>query len=58
MDNRFSVRRMDRGDVDFAVSMARAHRMEPVFETARIYRGTPPSVPLDRVYGVTTFELG
>lgn len=41
-----------------AVSLARAHRMEPVFETARIYRGTPPSVPLDRVYGVTTFELG
>lgn len=41
-----------------AVSLARACGMEPVFETARIYRGTPPSVPLDQVYGVTTFELG
>ncbi|MDD4254331.1 MAG: GNAT family N-acetyltransferase [Methanofollis sp.] len=41
-----------------AVSLARARGMVQVFETARIYRGAPPDVPLDRVYGVTTFELG
>ncbi|WP_067053009.1 GNAT family N-acetyltransferase [Methanofollis ethanolicus] len=41
-----------------AVSLARVRGMVQVFETTRIYRGTPPSVPLDRVYGVTTFELG
>jgi N-acetylglutamate synthase-like GNAT family acetyltransferase len=41
-----------------AVSLARGRGMEPVFETARIYRGAPPRVPLGRVYGVTTFELG
>jgi GNAT superfamily N-acetyltransferase len=41
-----------------AVALARARGMEQVFETARIYRGAPPHVPLDRVYGVTTFELG
>ena len=32
--------------------------MAPVFETARMYAGPPPAIPLDRVYGVTSFELG
>jgi GNAT superfamily N-acetyltransferase len=41
-----------------AVALARGRGMVQVFETARIYRGAPPNVPLDRVYGVTTFELG
>ena len=30
----------------------------PVFETARMYRGGQPQLPLDRVFGVTSFELG
>lgn len=34
------------------------HAMTMVFETARIYRGTPPDLPLDRIYGITSFELG
>ena len=32
--------------------------MAPVFETARMYTGAPPAIPVDRVYGVTSFELG
>jgi GNAT superfamily N-acetyltransferase len=30
----------------------------PVFETARMYRGTAPSLPLQSIYGITSFELG
>ncbi|WP_323794567.1 GNAT family N-acetyltransferase [Nisaea sp.] len=41
-----------------AVALARALGLEPVFETARMYRGAAPGVDLERVYGVTTFELG
>jgi hypothetical protein len=29
-----------------------------VFETARMYTGPIPPLRLDRVFGVTTFELG
>lgn len=45
---------------DNAAAVDIAHRagLEPVFETARMYRGTDPGLPLDRIYGVTTFELG
>jgi GNAT superfamily N-acetyltransferase len=32
--------------------------MSPVFETARMYAGGPLSEPVDRIFGVTTFELG
>lgn len=32
--------------------------LSPVFETARMYSGPVPTVDLDRVYGVTSFELG
>ena len=32
--------------------------MEPVFETARMYLGADPQLPLRSVYGITTFELG
>ena len=32
--------------------------MSPVFETARMYTGDPPPEPVDRIFGVTTFELG
>ena len=41
-----------------ALALAQAKRMSPVFETARMYTGDPPPCELDRVYGVTTFELG
>jgi len=41
-----------------AVSLARARGLEPVFETARMYRGPAPAQPLDRIFGITAFELG
>jgi hypothetical protein len=41
-----------------AVELVAAHRMQPVFETARMYTGAAPELALDRLYGVTTFELG
>lgn len=40
------------------MALARRHAMSPVFETARMYTGPAPAVPLHHVYGVTTFELG
>lgn len=41
-----------------AVALARRHGMRMVFETARMYTGAAPPLPLQRLYGVTTFELG
>lgn len=41
-----------------AVAIAADAGLEPVFETARMYRGPAPALPLDRIYGITTFELG
>ena len=41
-----------------AVALAESHGMRGVFETARMYTGTAPACELDRVFGVTTFELG
>jgi len=32
--------------------------MKPVFETARMYTGCAPALPLARAFGVTSFELG
>jgi hypothetical protein len=43
---------------DDAVALATAHGFAPVFETARMYSGPIRPVALERVYGVTTFELG
>lgn len=41
-----------------AGAMAERYSMKPVFETARMYRGPAPELPLMRIYGITTFELG
>ncbi len=41
-----------------ACRMAEDLGMSPVFETARMYAGGDPAIAQDRVYGVTTFELG
>jgi hypothetical protein len=32
--------------------------MTPGFSTARMYRGEPPSIATDKVFGITTLELG
>ncbi|MEM6383934.1 MAG: GNAT family N-acetyltransferase [Pseudomonadota bacterium] len=45
-----------------AVRLAKRFGMQPVFETARMYRlagaQTVPGLPIDRTFGVTTYELG
>jgi GNAT superfamily N-acetyltransferase len=41
-----------------AVALAKRHKMQVVFETARMYTGGAPEISLNRLYGVTSFELG
>jgi hypothetical protein len=41
-----------------AVSLAKRHNLKAVFETARMYRGAKPDISLERVFGVTSFEVG
>ncbi|MDA9478366.1 GCN5 family acetyltransferase [Bradyrhizobium sp. CCBAU 65884] len=41
-----------------AIALAEALGLEPVFETARMYTGAIPPLRVDRVFGVTSFELG
>jgi Acetyltransferase (GNAT) domain len=39
-------------------ALAARHGMTPIFSTVRMYDGLPPVLDLDRVFGVTTLELG
>lgn len=41
-----------------AVAMAVDAGMVPSFETARMYAGPAPRLPLARIYGISSFELG
>src|SRR3712207_905804 len=41
-----------------AVQLAARYSLSPVFETARMYRGVRPDLPLKQTYGISTFELG
>lgn len=41
-----------------AVDLAERYGMNAVFETARMYTHNPPRIDLNRIFGVTTFELG
>lgn len=41
-----------------AMALVKRYGMTPVFETARMYTGPMPEVPLSRIFGVTSFELG
>ena len=41
-----------------AVTLVGLQKMEKVFATARMYTKKIPELPTDRIYGVTTFELG
>lgn len=41
-----------------AISLAENYGMRPMFETARMYRGGDPGLPLSQIFGITTFELG
>jgi len=41
-----------------AMEMVRRHGMKEVFGCARMYLGSPPDLAHERVFGVTTLELG
>lgn len=41
-----------------AVDLVKENNMKICFETARIYTKRPPALPLNNIFGVTTFELG
>lgn len=41
-----------------ARALAQEAGLAPVFETARMYRGRAPHLPLARIFGITSFELG
>lgn len=41
-----------------AIKLAQKFGMTPVFETARMYTKSTPNLPLDKIFGITTFELG
>lgn len=40
------------------MALAKAHGMTEVFGTARMYTRELPKLPVDQIFGVTTFELG
>lgn len=44
----------NRAAVDLAVSLG----LQPMFETARMYRGPAPALDTAKVFGITSFELG
>lgn len=41
-----------------ALDLAKRHHMLHVFETVRMYTKEDPGHPMDRIFGVTSFELG
>jgi hypothetical protein len=41
-----------------AVALAQALGLVPVFETARMYTGPVRAIKLERVFGITSVELG
>lgn len=41
-----------------AVQLAKQFGLNPVFETARMYKGDAPVLKLEHIFGITTFELG
>lgn len=43
---------------DQALDIAQQAGMSPVFETARMYTKDFPNLSLDKIFGITSFELG
>jgi hypothetical protein len=41
-----------------AKELVERYNMKKVFETARMYKGEDPQLPVQNIFGVTTFELG
>lgn len=46
------------GSHEAAREIARRYQLHLVFETARMYKNGTPGFPLEKVYGITSFELG
>ncbi len=46
------------GPNEAAMAMAHDLGLTQRFETARMYQGPAPAVPLERLFGITSFELG
>jgi len=50
---------MDIPEVNIAAkNLTQKYCMKKVFETVRMYTGELPGLPMDKIFGVTTFELG
>jgi len=49
---------LDVPEPNSAAALAQRQDLVPTFETARMYRGPAPALPLDRIYGITSLELG
>ena len=41
-----------------ALELVNSHNMVPVFETARMYTGPFPELPMEKIFGITSFEVG
>lgn len=41
-----------------AINMAKKYGAEYVFECGRMYYGKPPELPAQKIFGITSFELG
>lgn len=41
-----------------AIALAQKFGMTPIFETARMYTKNFPDLPLEKIFGITSFELG
>jgi len=41
-----------------AVALAQKRGLTQVFSTARMYSRYPPDIPADKIFGITSFELG
>ena len=41
-----------------ALALVNKYSMNFIFETARMYTGPAPNLPMDRLFGITSFELG
>jgi ribosomal protein S18 acetylase RimI-like enzyme len=41
-----------------AVALAEKYKMSPIFETARMYTKQTSDISMEKIFGITTFELG
>lgn len=41
-----------------AINLVKKYDSKYVFECARMYFGEPPKIEINKVFGITTFELG